>query len=131
MPRPAGSRTGQTKYLSARARCRAQWMDANVPCALCGKPINWDAGQYEPDSFMFGHIRSVVEYGEPSRYDQTTMRPEHRRCGIVEGQLARDRARARGAEPRQRRSPSGESTISTGHGFVDDHGRMNPTTRAW
>lgn len=123
----SAARTGTTKYLAARTKWRARWMRAGRPCAICGKPINWDAGKYEPDSFMFGHVLAVVEHGEPSRYDDSTMRPEHRRCGIIDGQLARDRARAKSSAS----EPIVASRIHTGHGFTDDRDRLNPTSRGW
>lgn len=51
--RPAKSRRVYDKNRRALKR-QAQAIQA--PCSICGKPINYSAAPYEPDSFTADHI---------------------------------------------------------------------------
>lgn len=63
----------------SRARkLRARWRAIGAPCALCGKPIDYDLPARHPMSFELDHIVPQSRGGDPWAWDNT--QPAHRIC---------------------------------------------------
>lgn len=48
----------------------------NVPCWLCGKPIDWDADWRSGDSYTYDHVETIAQGG----HMRGQGRPAHRSC---------------------------------------------------
>ena len=75
-----------------RRRCRA----ANLPCALCGEPIDYALPHTSPQAFQSDH-RSPVSVRADLAYLASNLQPAHASCN-----------KSRGASPM-------ESTTAGGH----------------
>jgi 5-methylcytosine-specific restriction endonuclease McrA len=56
----------------------------NLPCALCGKPIDTTLPMTDPWSFAYDHIKSIKTHPEIAD-DPTNGQPSHRRCNENKG----------------------------------------------
>ena len=78
---------------AARNKLRARWKSIGAPCALCGKPIDYDLGyiidqatgkkRLHPMAFVVDEIIPVSKGGDPLLFDNT--RPAHWICNAKRG----------------------------------------------
>lgn len=77
---------------TARDRVRARWRAIGGPCALCGRPIDYDLGMVttpdgkrrpHPMSFVVDEIIPVSRGGSP--FDMENTRPAHWICNARRG----------------------------------------------
>lgn len=60
-----------------------RWMESNqLPCSICGLPINYDLKSPDPWSFTVDHIIPITNGGTS---DIENLAPAHRRCNLVKG----------------------------------------------
>lgn len=60
-----------------------RWMKSNqLPCSICGLPINYDLKSPDPWSFTVDHIIPITNGGTS---DMENLAPAHRRCNLVKG----------------------------------------------
>lgn len=67
-----------------RRKLRALTAEHGLPCGLCGEAINTSLAKGNPDSFEYGHIKSVKAYPELAD-DPANGQPEHMRCNRNKG----------------------------------------------
>ena len=75
------------KWLAATRPYRRQWAKAPLLCALCGKPIKYDAQRHYRDSLTVDHITPLMLDGP--MFDPTNWQPAHRGCNSSKGNLDR------------------------------------------
>lgn len=63
---------------------RAQCREADVPCWMCGQPIDWNAPDDGPDCFNVDHFYPVSTHPELAN-DPANFRCSHRACNIARG----------------------------------------------
>lgn len=56
----------------------------NLPCALCGDPIDCSLHWQDPMAFEYDHILSVIAYPELAD-DPSNGQPSHRKCNRAKG----------------------------------------------
>jgi 5-methylcytosine-specific restriction endonuclease McrA len=61
-------------YRKNRAWLKAQ----GLPCALCGRPIDYTLGYRDPWAFEVDHIDPCAKGG--ALYDRANLQPAHRSC---------------------------------------------------
>lgn len=74
--------TSDRQYRKARDRYRAKCQEFNVPCHLCGQPI--DYGPNSPDPFELDHFYPRSLRPELAM-DPGNFRPSHSRCNKARG----------------------------------------------
>ena len=92
---------------SARDKVRDRWRSLGLPCAICGKPIDYTLGmvidrrtgkkRQHPMSFVVDEIIPVSRGGSPYSMDNT--RPAHYICNARRGDGTRHRKTTRDALP--------------------------------
>jgi hypothetical protein len=97
-----------------RVTIRGHWLQLRLPCARCGRPIDYDGGRYlpgtrrvNPASLAVGHIVGRDQAKRMGWTDQqinalSNTQPEHARCSDASG--ARYGNAKRGARNRLDRS---------------------------
>lgn len=79
---------------SLRRRYRARFRAMGLPCAICGRPINYDepADGKHPDAFVIDEIRPVSRYREfgyerpeDAAADWDNLQPAHYICNARKG----------------------------------------------
>ncbi|MEV8134306.1 HNH endonuclease [Microbacterium aurantiacum] len=70
-----------------RANLRKAVAEHNLPCAECGEPFDLTLRKGHPDSFEYGHIKSIKTHPELAD-DPTNGQPEHSRCNRARGTKA-------------------------------------------
>lgn len=70
-----------------RRAIRSRWKSIGAPCALCGKPIQYDLPAGHPMSFEVDEIVPVSKGGDPLDFANT--QPAHRSCNIRKGNGSR------------------------------------------
>ncbi|WP_025158898.1 HNH endonuclease [Leifsonia aquatica] len=68
-----------------RAALKQLTRDHNLPCALCGQPIDCDIPRGDPDAFEYDHAKSITAYPELAD-DPSNGQPSHKRCNGSKGQ---------------------------------------------
>jgi len=78
----AGRSTRRYKTLRAefRRKCKAR----NLPCWLCGKPIDYELPHTHPEAFQLDHAIPVSERPELAE-DPASCRPSHAQCNMRRG----------------------------------------------
>lgn len=82
-------RTG-SRWRRAHDECMTNAQAYNLPCCLCGQPINYALTQAFPLHRMAGtvhHLIGLAQGGEP--LDQSNLAPAHRGCNTREGNRVR------------------------------------------
>ena len=92
---------------SARDKVRDRWRSLGLPCAICGKPIDYSLGMVidrrtgkmrpHPMSFVVDEIIPVSRGGSPYSMDNT--RPAHYICNARRGDGTRKKKTTRDALP--------------------------------
>jgi hypothetical protein len=82
---PSRSATGN--YRRQRALLKAEGRRRNLPCWLCGQPIDYDAPHLDPGAFSLDHIKLVSTHPW-LKEDTTNHAPAHRRCNLGRGNRA-------------------------------------------
>ncbi len=59
--------------------------DANAPCWICGRPINYAAPSTDPDGWQPDHVLTVHDFPQYA-LDITNVKPSHARCNNQRGQ---------------------------------------------
>ena len=74
-----------TRYAngSARRKIRAYWKAQQLPCALCGRAIDYELPAGHPLSFEVDEIVPVSRGGDPLSLENT--QPAHRICNQRKG----------------------------------------------
>lgn len=74
-----------SRYANGHARRKVRaWLKAQGrPCALCGRPIDYDLPAGDPMSFEVDEIVPVSRGGSP--IDQANVQPAHRICNERRG----------------------------------------------
>ena len=74
-----------SRYANGHARRKVRaWLKAQGrPCALCGRPIDYDLPAGDPMSFEVDEIVPVSRGGSP--IDQANVQPAHRICNQKKG----------------------------------------------
>lgn len=73
-------RDGKDKSKVTRVK---RWMMENeMPCSICGLPINYDIPSPNPWSFTVDHVIPITSGGTS---DIENLAPAHRRCNLVKG----------------------------------------------
>lgn len=68
---------------SRRRKLRAHIKSLGLPCALCGKPIDYDLPATHPWSYELDEIVPVSLGGSP--FDINNVQPAHRYCNQLKG----------------------------------------------
>lgn len=81
-----GGRSGgawRRKRAMFRRRCERD----NLPCALCGKPIDYTLTGKQPQAFNVDHIipLSQLPEGDRRREDMSNFSPTHMSCNVRKG----------------------------------------------
>lgn len=66
-----------------RNKLRDKVKSKGLPCALCGKPIDYDLPAGDPMSYELDEIVPVSRGGNP--YDENNVQPAHRLCNQQKG----------------------------------------------
>ena len=66
-----------------RDKLRRKVRDMGLPCALCGKPINYDLPPGDPWSYELDEIIPVSKGGDP--LDPDNVQPTHKICNRKKG----------------------------------------------
>ena len=72
-------RTNGTKRTKLREFVKRQ----GLPCALCGKPIDYSLHYLDPMGYVLDEIVPVSKGGSP--YDLSNVQPAHRLCNARKG----------------------------------------------
>lgn len=93
-PRPRG---GNPRYANGAARRKVRsWLKAQgLPCALCGRPIDYSLPARDPWSFEVDEIVPVSLGGSP--YDKGNVQPAHRICNEKRSNMTMEQLRGRGS----------------------------------
>lgn len=67
------------RYRSAKDQFLGVCKQANTPCWLCGKDINYRAQPQQPDAFELDHARPLSTHPELA-YDEGNFRASHSKC---------------------------------------------------
>jgi hypothetical protein len=78
----AGRRT--RRFMSQRKTFRAHCSAEQLPCWLCGKPIDYELPKDHPDSFNLDHAYAVTQRPELAE-DTANFRPSHKACNERRG----------------------------------------------
>lgn len=70
-----------------RANLKALTREHNLPCAECGQAIDTTLPRNHPQSFEYGHIKSVKTHPELAD-DPSNGQPEHSLCNRSKGTKA-------------------------------------------
>ena len=68
-------------YVAKREALKHHAKRNNIPCWLCGQPINWNAHWKDKDSFTADHIKPVANGGKMTGQ----LKPAHRSCNSRRG----------------------------------------------
>ena len=81
------------KHADQRKRDRKYWIQQGLPCAICGKPIDYGIPFYyhdaqgkqrvNMDAFVIDEIVPVSQGGNP--YDRQNQQPAHVCCNLAKG----------------------------------------------
>lgn len=71
------------RYLRRAAVLRAEAKRRNLPCSLCGLPIDWSAPPRTRWSFSLDHIEALANGGAP--LDPANHQPAHYGCNSRKG----------------------------------------------
>lgn len=83
----ATGRRDSRSYRAARDRYRDECTRDDLPCHLCGQPIDYEAEQGHPDAFELDHFYPVSDYPELVE-DPGNFRPSHGSCNRRRGNRA-------------------------------------------
>lgn len=67
-----------------RAALKALTAEHNLPCALCGQPIDTTLPYTDPQSFAYDHVKSIQTHPELAD-DPTNGQPSHKLCNENKG----------------------------------------------
>ena len=73
----------RTSNGTARRKIRAYWKAQQLPCALCGRAIDYELPAGHPLSFEVDEIVPVSRGGDPLSLENT--QPAHRLCNQQKG----------------------------------------------
>lgn len=115
-----------------RRAIRARWEAIGAPCALCGRPIDYDLPAGHPMAFEVDEVVPVSRGGDPLDFANT--QPAHRICNQRKGNgravavatSSRDAARATWDERDEETDP----TDGRGAGSREPRAGL-PTSRDW
>ena len=74
-----------SRWKAVRKAAYERDRDANAPCWICGKPINYAASPHDPDGWQPDHVLTVHDHPEFA-LDITNLRASHARCNNQRGQ---------------------------------------------
>ena len=86
MPTPRGLCQGWG-WQQATRHHRQAWARSGQPCALCGKPIHYQAHHLNRLALTVDHIIPLLHGGPP--LDPRNWQPAHRGCNSTKGNLTR------------------------------------------
>ena len=73
-----------SQHRANRKNLRTLTAEHNLPCGVCGQAIDTKLPASDPNSFEYGHIKSVKAYPELAD-NPDNGQPEHRRCNRNKG----------------------------------------------
>lgn len=91
---------------NARRKLRARVRALGLPCAICGKPIDYSLPAGHPMSYELDEIVPVSKGGDP--LDMLNVQPSHRVCNERKGGGVSGRSRGKGT-----RGPSDRGALPT------------------
>lgn len=77
MAKPNPRRSNGTRRNKLRARVK----ELGLPCAICGKPIDYSLPARDPMAYELDEIIPVSRGGDP--LDPTNVQPAHRCCNLA------------------------------------------------
>lgn len=72
------------RYKKLRGEFRSECADLQLPCWLCGKPIDYSLPSEHPDAWSLDHAHTVSEFLELA-LDPANFRPSHLDCNKRRG----------------------------------------------
>ena len=78
---------------NARRKVRLYWRAQQLPCAICGRAIDYELPAGHPWSFEVDEIVPVSRGGDPLSLDNT--QPAHRTCNLRKSNSMQGDAQAR------------------------------------
>lgn len=108
-----------------RTTIRRHWQQQRLPCARCGRPIDYDTGRYlpgtrrvNPASLAVGHIvgrdqAKRLGWTEQQINALSNTQPEHARCSDRSGAQYGNRLRGRGPGGRRSRPDGFEPLVTS------------------
>lgn len=80
----ADNRNRNRRASRLRLEMRELWSSLNLPCYLCGQPIDYDAPRHDPEALEADHVLPVSGYPD-LEFEPSNLRPTHSRCNRHRG----------------------------------------------
>lgn len=82
MPGPRKANSAKDRQLTAELKQVGR--ELQLPCGICGQPIDYDLPNEDPASFQRDHILSVKTHPH-LEFEPSNQQPSHRRCNATKG----------------------------------------------
>lgn len=81
---PPGSRRSTRRWHQLAAQFKAECRRRDLPCHLCGQPIDYDAAPQASSAFEADHLKPVSTHPH-LEMDRSNLAPAHVRCNRTRG----------------------------------------------
>lgn len=72
------------QHRANRAALKKLTAEHNLPCSICGQPIDTTLPKNDPGAFEYEHIKSIKTHPELAD-DPSNGAPSHKRCNATKG----------------------------------------------